>query len=220
MDRARAECPRPGPPRGAERTEWGLNVETRACVGLWMNLGAVHLRSLWAATPSIQRRDRSPSWMEMKWLQDRVFRRPCAAVLMTVPCALADGAGAPSRGSCLLTVQSDPTRSGPKTGPQPIDFGLPGLRFSGHPERRIFPPHGSKRFGMDLSAIKPSAGCLNAAEPESRTVNSNLNRASGGGLASRHSRPTPIRQHPPSPRPGIRDDGWKPISIRIFYIRH
>jgi hypothetical protein len=46
-----------------------------------------------------------------------------------------------------------------------------GVRFSGHPERRIFPPHGSKRFGIDLSAIKPLAGCLNAAEPESKTVN-------------------------------------------------
>jgi hypothetical protein len=74
-------------------------------------------------------------------------------------------------GSCLLTAQPDPTRSDPKTGPQPIDFGLPEVRFSGHPERRIFPPHGSKRFGIDLSAIKPLAGCLNAAEPESRTVN-------------------------------------------------
>jgi hypothetical protein len=46
-----------------------------------------------------------------------------------------------------------------------------GLRLSGHPERRIVPPHGSKLLGIDLSAIKPLAGCLNAAEPESRTVN-------------------------------------------------
>jgi hypothetical protein len=46
-----------------------------------------------------------------------------------------------------------------------------GFRFSGHPERRTFPPRGSKRFGINLSAIKPSAACLNAAKPESRTVN-------------------------------------------------
>jgi len=64
---------------------------------------------------------------------------------------------APARRHGFLFVDDatgpDTIRS--ETGPQPIDFGLPGLRFSGHPERRIFPPHGSKRFGIDLSAIKP-----------------------------------------------------------------
>jgi len=64
--RARAEYLRGGTPRGAERTELGLNVETRASAGLWMNLRGVRSRSLWAAAPSIQRRDRSPSWVEMK----------------------------------------------------------------------------------------------------------------------------------------------------------
>jgi len=110
VDRARAEDPGAGLPRGAERTEWGLNVKTWASAGLWMNLGAVHPRSLWAATPSIPRRNRSPFWVEMNWLQDRGFRRPCVAVLMTVPCALADGAGAPSR--VLVCWRHDRTQQG------------------------------------------------------------------------------------------------------------
>jgi hypothetical protein len=90
---------------------------------------------------------------------------------MTVPCALADGAGAVTGflfADGAIRPDTDQVRKLARSRSISV---LPGFRFSGHPERRIFPPHGSKRFGIDQSAIKPSAGCLNAAKPESKTVN-------------------------------------------------
>jgi hypothetical protein len=58
-----------------------------------------------------------------------------------------------------------------ETGPQPIDFGLPGLPLLRSSGKKDFPAAWLEALRYRPECNQTVAGCLNAAKPESRTVN-------------------------------------------------
>ena len=123
-------------------------------------------------------------------------------------------------GSCLLTAQPDPTRSGPKTGPAADRFrstGGPLLRSSG---KKDFPA-----AWLEALRYRPECNQTVGWLPEcgrTRIENRqrNLNRASCRGLASRQSWTMPTGRRAPYDR--LRTGGYagkRSVSKNISFIK-